>query len=247
LILDERRARTQPVALLAGYPPRVRRLFLWYDALSDWQRVKYALLAILFLLACGGYLLGLGSTMVLQRVEVDAAALAAEPLPTAQPTATAEPIAAVSLVPASPTATAQPLPTSVPPTAEPTRTPFSAPQIAEPRAVPRSLPAAPVPVAPARLTPTPELIKPRNLETSKPEPPASSVRTPTPGIARTPQPPPTAVRQATPRTPLASPAIIATPLPTLALPNTHATATQVTTRLPTPPPAPTATRTPPVH
>ena len=64
MIFDERRARTQPIALLGGYPPRVRRLFFWYDGLSDWQRVKYAAVAILFLLACGGYLLGLGSTMV---------------------------------------------------------------------------------------------------------------------------------------------------------------------------------------
>ena len=70
MIFGERHARTQPAALLAGYPPRVRRLFIWYDALTDWQRVKYAGVAILFLLACGGYLLGLGSTMVLQRVEV---------------------------------------------------------------------------------------------------------------------------------------------------------------------------------
>ena len=71
MIFDERRARTVPAAPFAGYPPRVRRLFVWYDALSDWQRVKYAGVAILFLLACGGYLLGLGSTMVLQRVEME--------------------------------------------------------------------------------------------------------------------------------------------------------------------------------
>ena len=69
LIFDERRARTQSGPLLAGYPPHVRRLFAWYDALSDWQRVKYALAAILFLLACGGYLLGLGSAMVLTKME----------------------------------------------------------------------------------------------------------------------------------------------------------------------------------
>jgi hypothetical protein len=44
--------------------------------------------AILFLLACGGYLLGLGSTILLQRVEAQEAALAAVPLPTVEPTAT---------------------------------------------------------------------------------------------------------------------------------------------------------------
>ena len=64
MIFGERRARTEPAAPFSGYPPRVRRLFFWYDALSDGQRVKYALVAILFLLACGGYLLGLGSTML---------------------------------------------------------------------------------------------------------------------------------------------------------------------------------------
>jgi hypothetical protein len=185
LIFDERRARTMPAAPFAGYPPRVRRLFVWYDSLSDWQRVKYAGVAILFLLACAGYLLGLGSTMVLQRMEMDAVALAAAPLATALPTATFEPIAVVALAPASPTPTARPSATSVPATVLPTRTPFTAPQIAEPRAVPRNLPAQPAPVAPAARTPTPDPTRRRNLETSNPEPPASSVLTPTPGLART--------------------------------------------------------------
>jgi hypothetical protein len=239
MIFDERRARTQPGSPLAGYPAQVRRLVFWYDALSDWQRLKYAVAAILFLLACGGYLLGLGSTMLLQRVEFESAVLAAEPPP--MPTSTAEPI--VVAAPAPPTATAIPSPTNVPPT----QTPFSAPQITEPRAVPRNLPAAPVPVAPAapaRLTPTPDVIKPRNLETSKPEPPAASVLTPTPGAVRTQVPPPTAVRQTTtPGTPAAKATTVGTPLPTLALPATSGTngATAVGTR---PPTTPTAAKTP---
>src|SRR5207237_8081460 len=182
MLCDDRRARPQPVPLLGGYPPHVRRLFVWYDALSDWQRVKSALAAILFLLACGGYLLGLRSAMVLQRVELEAVALAAQPLPTIEPTATDEAMVVAAAAPASPTATAQPSPTRVPPTSLPTQTPFTAPQISEPRAVPRNLPAAPAPVAPAApaRTPTPDPTRPRNLETSKPEPPAASVLTPTP-------------------------------------------------------------------
>ena len=78
---NTRRPRTPQGPPLAGYPAPLRRLIFWYDALNDWQRVQYAVAASLFLLACGGYLLGLGSTMVLQRVESEDAALAAQPWP----------------------------------------------------------------------------------------------------------------------------------------------------------------------
>src|SRR5580765_277952 len=71
---------------LLGYPPRVRRVFFWFDGLSDWQRVRYALTGIVFLLACAGYLLGLGSTILLQRVEAHDAELAAQRLLTPEPT-----------------------------------------------------------------------------------------------------------------------------------------------------------------
>jgi hypothetical protein len=84
---------------------------------------------------------------------------------------------------------------------------------------------------PATATPA----KPRNLETSKPEPPAASVATPTPGragVAAT-AVVPTAVRQATPA-PGGRSTPAATPLPTLALPGTRA-----------PTPAPPRATTPP--
>jgi len=240
IFFNNRRARTQQWQLLAGYPAPFRRVLFWYDRLSEWRRVQYAVLAMLFLLACGGYLLGLGSTIVLRRVEMEEAALAAVPLPTVAPTST---VSANALpVAASPTVTQTPAPspspTTAPPTVEPTLTPFNVPVIAEGPAVPRQLPAAPVvaPAAPAPvapLPPTPTPAKPRNLETSKPEPPAASVATPTPGRVRTvPLVVPTAVRQATPTSKGAG-----TPLPTLA-------ATASTPRLTT---AATPAKTPPAR
>jgi hypothetical protein len=245
---NKRHPRTAQGPPLAGYPARLRRLVFWYDDLNDWQRVQYAVAASLFLLACGGYLLGLGSTMVLQRVELEDSALAAQPLNTETvPTATVEPLAVAVLATATPTdAPRQPSPTAIPPMAEPSRTPFSGPVIAEPPAVPRYLPAnvpPPVvaPVAP-RGTPTPD--KPRNLETSKPEPPAASIATSTPGSARTALPAPTAVRQLTPARPT-TPTVVrpssgfTTPLPTLALPGTPATQATAVTFATSAPPAPT--------
>ena len=250
LKFNDRRMRLPQGPPLAGYPAPLRRTIFWYDRLSDRQRVQYALVAILFLLACGGYLLGLGSTIVLRRVEIEEeAALAAEPLPTEAPTASAtavltpsEALATVTGAPAlSPTAVA---PTSMPPTP----TPFSVPVIAEPPAVPRQLPAAPVvaPVAPAapavpRVTPT--LAKQRNLETSKPEPPAASVATPTPGRARiVATVVATAVRQPTPTpTPRAASAPTTT-LPTLAVPAATAPPARPSRAI-----TPTPSKTPPTH
>jgi hypothetical protein len=254
LIFNERRARIQPGPPLAGYPSWARSLIVWFDDLTDWQRIKYALAAILFLVACIGYLLGLGSTMVVQRVALESEALAAAPLPSAAPTATASPPTAVAIaaLPTS-TPTAPPSPIARPATPAPSATPFAAPQIAEPRAVPRSIPAqappAIAPVAPLRASPTPE--RPRNVET-----------TPTPPVARTALP--TAVRQVTPATPVARPTSASgTPLPTLALPATREptpggqlTATTPTAPTPTsgglaatprPPTTPTIVRTPPVR
>ena len=65
-----------------GYPKPVLRLLSWYDHLSDRQRIQYAVASMLFLLACGGYLLGLGSTMLLQRVEAQDALAAVDEAPT---------------------------------------------------------------------------------------------------------------------------------------------------------------------
>ena len=209
---------------------------------------------MLFLIACGGYLLGLGSAIVLQRVEKEEATLAAEPLPTSEPTATTIVVAAI---PSPPTSTPRPSATPAPPTAEPTRTPFTGPEIAEPPAVPRQLPAAPVVVAPVAPRVAPTEARPRNLETSKPEPPAASVLTPTPGLVRTVRP--TAVAVVGQATPLATqrPAGLSTPLPTLALPATRPTPSAPTpgptsaapapTRPPTAPPTPTPGKTPPVR
>src|SRR5262245_56031972 len=117
---------------LVGYPPRIRRVFFWYDGLSEWQRVRYALYGVAFLVACAGYLLGLGSTVLLQRVEAQDAQVAAERLltPTAEPTVepTEVPLLLVPVVEVSPTVA--PTPTDVPtraPTPKPdTPTPFSA-------------------------------------------------------------------------------------------------------------------------
>ena len=210
------RATREPHApQLAAYPPPLRRVFFWYDGLTDWQRIQYALVAMLFLLACGGYLLGLGSTIVLARVESEqAAALAAAPLPTLEPTATEVPV----LPTVGPTFTPAPSATALPPTPRPSATPFNAPVIAEPPAAPRQLPAAPVIVAPVAPRATPTVAKPRNLETSKPEAPAASVLTPTPGTARTKVP--TAVRQLATLAPTAEPRRGSTALPTLAVPET---------------------------
>jgi hypothetical protein len=111
----------------------------------------------------------------------------------------------------------------VPPTEKPTATPFSAPVIAEPPAAPRQLPAAPVVVAPVVPRNTPTVAKPRNLETSKPEPPAASVATSTPAVRAQRTVLPTAVRQPTPA------------------PTVRAVEAIKPTATPPPPPAPTAT------
>ena len=241
MIFNERRIRTQQGPLLAGYPAQVRRLMFWFDQLTDWQRVQYALGLILFLLACAGYLLGLGSTIMLQRVQQEDEALAAAPLATAEPTEIVEPTPPPAAV-APPTSTPVPSPTARP-TVRPSPTPFSAPVIAEPPAAPRDLPAAPLSVAPVVAPATATAAKPRNLETSKPEPPAASVATPTPGRvgAFATAVSPTAVRQTAPASGSSgSRGAAATPLPTLALP---------ATRAPTPAPArattaPTTAKTP---
>jgi hypothetical protein len=189
---------------LASYPPRIRRAIVWYDRLNDWQRVQYALALALFLLACGGYLLGLGSTLVLRRVEVLDAALAVEPQPTEDSLAAPAPVAGLlALASPSPTftPTAGPTATDVALMEKPTAEPFAGPQIAEPPAAPRYVPADPVvgqaPVIEAP-KPTPTAARPRNLETSRPEPPAASVLTPTAGVARGAAIAPTAVRQVQP-------------------------------------------------
>jgi hypothetical protein len=247
---------------------QLRRLIFWYDTLTDWQRVQYALAAILFLVACAGYLLGLGSTMVVQRMEMESAALAAQPLPTepaGTPTSEALPVVAPAV---AVTLSSQATPTVVEPTAQPSQTLFSAPQIAEPPAAPRRLPAAPVPVAPvapaAPVRAAPTADRPRNLETSKPEPPPSSVTTPTRGVVRTIQPSaPTAVRQSstaatstvrpgtagpTSRTPLPTLALPATPYPTTppTAPAVRAAATPTRAAQPAPP-TPAPVRTPQAH
>jgi hypothetical protein len=241
---------------LAAYPPRVRRAIAWYDRLSDWQRVRYAGALALFLLACGGYLLGLGSTLVLRRVEVLDAALAAAPPPTETPLPTPAPVIAPAVLvapspsPATLTPTASPTPqptaTDIPPTEKPTPEPFAGPQIDEPPAVPRFVPAEtvanppPAVQAPAKATAT--AARPRNLETSKPEPPAGSLATPTTAVVRATAVPPTAVRPVqslATQPPLPAPTVAPTtpPIPPTARP----VATAVPTHAPVKPQVATAT------
>jgi hypothetical protein len=214
---NARSARPPQGPPLAGYPPVLRRVFFWYDSLSDWQRVQYAATAILFLLACGGYLLGLGSAVVLARVDSEQPTLAAQvvatEVPTVEPSATP-----LEVVPtAVPTSTRAPTATPLPPTPVPTHTPFTAPVIDEPPAAPRLVPAAPV--APAvvapRATPT-TAARPRNIEST----PAVSIPTPITRIVRTAAPavveataPPAPVREvpAAPTTGRAQPAVTSAP------------------------------------
>jgi hypothetical protein len=218
----ERRPRSAEEQQLANYPPRIRRFFGWIDALTDWQRIQYACVAILFLLACGGYLLGLGSTILLQRAEAaQEAALAAAPLPTLEPTPTetAEPLTPTP----APTRTALPTETAVPPTKAPTSTPINVPMIAEPAPVLRQVPAAPAPaapVAPVAPKPTSTLEKP----TATSVPTAAPVRT----VRATAT---TAVRQVTPAA--TSRATVAATQP----PSPASPVTAVATGGPTRPPA----------
>jgi hypothetical protein len=212
----------------------MRRVIFWFDSLNDWQRLQYAVVAILFLLACGGYLLGLGSTIVLARVESEQATLDAEALPTDEPTPLPTPVPVVPTE--SPTATARPSPTPLPPTPVPTHTPFSAPVISEPPAAPRQLPAVIVPAAPAapvapRATPT--SARPRIVETEAPESQSTGLRTPT-AAARTDRTVlPTPIRQAV----ATARAVTGTALPTLAVPATSAPKPAAATPAPTKPPA----------
>jgi hypothetical protein len=242
----EGRARPPQRALLAGYPSPVRRLFFWYDRLTDWQRVRYALIAVVFLLACAGYMLGLGSTVLLQRVEAEDATLAAHRLLTPVPTPEVIVVAAVDDSPlptvvATATPRPEPSPTVRAPQQQPTPTLFSAPQIAEKPAVPRSVPVNPPPRVPVVVAPT-ATAKPRNLEVS----PVPAARTPTVATAaRTPIPtprgntPPLATTVVTPIRTTPQP----TPLPTLRIPATAAPASATRTPTPQPrPPTPTPAR-----
>jgi hypothetical protein len=178
---------------MQGYPRLVRRVFAWYDRLTDRQRVEYAIAAMLFLLACAGYFLGLGSTMLLSRVEAQDAAFGI----TVMSTPTSEPTLAPTAAPpgAAPTQAAPPVAVAASPTAEPltaTPTPFTIAQIPEVAAVPRAVvarrPAPAVPAAPLGPAvdgrPTPTAAKPRNVEDTVPEPPAASLATRTPAPVR---------------------------------------------------------------
>jgi hypothetical protein len=233
--LNQRTPRPPQGPPNAGYPASLRRVLYWYDGLTDWQRLQYTSVAILFLLACGGYLLGLGSAIVLARVDTEQA-LAAEALPTEEPSPSPT---AVPVIPtAAPTLTPVPTATRVPPTPVPTQTPFSAPVIAEPPAVPRQLPAAPVVVAPVAPRSVPTTAKPRNVETAQPEAPSARVATPTPGLVRSARTvAPTAVREAASPTSRAD--VRATPLPTLAVPPTAVLAKPAVVATPVLTPAPT--------
>jgi hypothetical protein len=228
---------------LSSYPPRVRRVFYWFDGLSDWQRLRYALTGIVFLLACAGYLLGLGSTILLQRVEAHDAELAAQRLLTPEPTVapTDEPVLLPVVLP-SPSAAAAASPTIGPsdtPTARPfTPTPFSAPELSERPAVPRSVPVNPPPRAPVVAVPTPTT-KPRNLENATPQAKPTAGRTPTALAARTPTP---AQSQPAPATPTrAAQAPQTTPLPTLRV---LATSAPTPANRPPQPGVPNPTRSP---
>jgi hypothetical protein len=249
--LNHRTPRPPQGPPLGGYPAFFRRVLFWYDNLNDWQRVQYCCVAILFLLACGGYLLGLGSAIVLARVDSEEA-LAAEALPTEEPSPTAVPVIATEV----PTPTPLPTATRVPPTPVPTQTPFSAPVIAEPPAAPRQLPAeAPVVVAPVAPRPAPTTAKPRNLETAQPEAPSARVATPTPGLVRPVRTAVATAERAAALTPTPRGEVRATPLPALVVPPTAVptkavVVAPVATAAPTraqAPAQPTAVKTPPAR
>jgi hypothetical protein len=227
VILLERRPRLPRPIYLAGYPRRVRRLFIWYDGLSDLQRVQYVLLVLAFLLACAGYLLGLGSTILLRHVEAEEATLAAQRLLTPEPTQEVIFVPAPQDMPTTVATATISSATATPRPAAPTPTPFSAPVIAEKPAAPRVVPANPPPNPPPRVpaaAPPTATPKPRNVENATSALPTANVRTPPPATAR-------------PAT--AGPTLAATPLPTIRIPATPATQATAT---PTPKgkPAPTA-------
>ncbi len=217
-------------------PPPARspqqRLLAWYDALTDWERVKYGIATMLLLLATGGYLLGLGSTILVRRVEAEVQSLAPSGPAAPTPEATSR-VAAVA--PGSPSPAPEP---SAPPGPL-----LNAPPINEVPLVPR----APAP-APQDSRPVATPSKPRITESLTPSPTARVVRTPAPapGVSNG-SPVPSATPPAlTPgvRTPTSTPTarIGSAPAPT-------ATAGTPRPATPTPPaltatPTPSPTRTP---
>jgi hypothetical protein len=226
-------------------PSRLARLVAWYDSLTDWQRVRYGLAGMLFFVACAGYLLGLGSTTLLRRVEADEGALILGERATPSTEAPAPPVEGYSTAVSENTT----VPTSTPKPATPLPTPFSAPQIPEMPVVRRNAPGAPATnrlgaptgtaATPPRLrntgataTPTPvytPTVEPETNPPAQPEPdltsePTMPVPTPTPTAAAAPEPPPAT-------------APAASPSPTGA-PTASPTATQPAAKTSTPTPRP---------
>ncbi len=102
-------------------PPALVRLDAWFDLLTEGQRIAAVILAMLVLAATSMYLLGLGSTVMVNRAEAELLALMPTPEPTVEPSR--QPTATV---PPRPTATL-PRPTVVLPTFGPLPTPVPAP------------------------------------------------------------------------------------------------------------------------
>ncbi len=203
--------------------PRVRQLVDWYDSLMDRERVKYGIFAMLFLLACSGYLLGLGSTILVRRVEAESAVAAQRALPAGA--------GVEGLV--NPNAAANATPT---PTASSNNPLLTAPGITEVPLVPRMLPEEPQPSVP---TPS----KPRNLELASPQP-TLGTRTPTPARTGTPVGTPGLTGTRTAGT--ATPSLYATPpaLATFAPTATPAPRRQTPVTTPAPLTRPAGTPTP---
>lgn len=198
---------------LPSLPGPLARVDRWFNRLSETQRIGVALLGMLFLAASGFYLLGLGSTVLVNRAEAAIAAREAElaALPTPEPmvteaTPTATPstvIAATSVATPRPTQAVRPtqiteFPTPIPaqllptipiqPPAQRSIAPAEAPR---PRFV--APPEPPTPTPPVRVAPqtTKPVLPatgtgnaPARSGTPTPALPAPIVRTPTPAPGR---------------------------------------------------------------
>lgn len=202
---------------LPSLPQPLERADRWFDRLSEVQRIGVALLGMLFLIASALYLLGLGSTVLVNRAEAEYAVREAEyaaALPTAEPTVTMPGPGATTVV--EPTAPS--IPTALPTTiAQPTPIPIY------PTPIPAQLlPTIPIQAPAQRAVAPVEAPRPRNV--AQPEPP-----TPTPPVRAA---PPSAKpanngaapgRTGAPVPAQAAPVIVRTPTPVPVLPRAAAT------------------------
>ncbi len=146
-------------------PRWLERLDHRFNRLTEGQRVASVLLTILFLAAAAMYCLGLGSTVLVNRVEAEQAALLAS-IPTALPVA--EP---ASTTAAAPSATLQALPSVIPALA-PALSPVALTPVPPPIVQP--IPQQPRLPAPAADVPQPPPQRPRIV--APPEPTTPSLR-----------------------------------------------------------------------